>query len=259
VFLQNVADKIAHAGTRLDRERELDRAKVPWVVGAAATNDDAKVTSFSSRGRKPSYNGVTNYDRREVLANTRDHYENGGGSGPFGIYRNGVGANGNSVVSTMAPNDPLRGTDNGDNESLARPYYAAISGTSMSCSMTACVTALINDAYRQNNGEFPAPIDVLNTLEATARDARTDHNPHNIGAGYIDADAAVERPEAANLAGFDEVELARSGETPEFVFTPNGSRADDGSVFTAGQTNQVDITLTETDTEAVVRDTIPFG
>ena len=84
MFLQNVADKIAHAGTRLDREREFDRAKAPWVVGAAATDDDAKVTSFSSRGRKPSYNGVTNYDRREVLANTRDHYENGGGSVPSG-------------------------------------------------------------------------------------------------------------------------------------------------------------------------------
>ena len=37
------------------------------------------------------------------------------------------------------------------------------------------------------------------------------------------------------------------------------SRSDDGSAFYGGQTNQVDITLTEADTEAVVRDTIPFG
>ena len=58
-------------------------AKAPWVVGVAATDDEAKVTGSSSRGRKPSY-GVTNYDRREVLANTRDHYENGGGSVPSG-------------------------------------------------------------------------------------------------------------------------------------------------------------------------------
>ncbi|WP_154019030.1 S8 family serine peptidase [Halococcus agarilyticus] len=234
-------------------------AKAPWVVGVAATDDEVKVTGFSSRGRKPSYDGVTNYDRQEALANARDHYENDGGSRPFGIYRNGVGANGASVVSTMAPNDPLQGTDNGDNESLARPYYAAISGTSMSCPVTAGVTALINDAYKQNHGEFPDPIDVLNTLEATARDARTDHNPYNIGAGFIDAAAAVERAEAGDLAGFDEVAIATEGTAPEFVFTPNGTRADDGSVFTAGQTNQVDITVTETATDVVVRDTIPFG
>ena len=37
------------------------------------------------------------------------------------------------------------------------------------------------------------------------------------------------------------------------------SRSDNGSAFYGGQTNQVDITLTEADTEAVVRDTIPFG
>lgn len=37
----------------------------------------------------------------------------------------------------------------------------------------------------------------------------------------------------------------------EFVFTPKGARADDGSAFTAGQTNQVNITLTEAETEAV--------
>lgn len=152
-----------------------------------------------------------------------------------------------------------QGTDNGDNESLARPFYAAISGTSMSCPVTAGAATLVNDAYKQNHGEFPAPIDVLNTLEATARDARTDHNPYNIGAGFIDAEAAVERAVADDLAGFSEVELASEGAAPDFVFTPTGSRSDDGSVFTAGQTNQVDITLDTADKAATVRDGIPFG
>ena len=52
------------------------------------------------------------------------------------------------------------------------------------------------------------------------------------------------------------MELVAEGTSPDFVFTPNGSRADNGSAFTAGQTNQVDTIATETDTKAVVRDTI---
>ena len=232
--------------------------KAPWVLGVAATDDETKVTSFSSRGRTPSYDGETNYDRQEALSNARDHYENGDGSGPFGVYRIGVGANGDYVMSTLAPSDPLQGYAAGTGREDTEAYYGRISGTSMSCPVTAGVTTLVVDAYRQNTGEFPDPIDVLNTIEATARDARTDHNPYNIGAGYIDAAAAVERAAAGDLAGFDEVELATEGTAPDFVFTPNGSRADDGSVFTAGQTDQVDITLTEADTAAVVRDTIPF-
>ena len=152
-------------------------AKAPWVLGVAATNDQTKVTNFSSRGRTPSYEGETNYDRQTALSNVRVHYENGGGSGPFGIYRNSVGAPGDLVMSTLAPNDPLQGYAAGTGQEDTLPYYGRISGTSMSCPVTTGCATLVVDAYKQNHGEFPAPIDVLNTLEATARDARTDHNP----------------------------------------------------------------------------------
>lgn len=137
-----------------------------------------------------------------------------------------------------------------------------LSGTSIASPTTAGLAALVIDAYRQNVGKYPEPLDVINTIEATARDARNDHNVYNIGAGFVDVAAAVKRAAAGDLASFSEVtetDYARQGEAPEFVFTPQGSRADDGSVFTAGQTNQVDITVTEADTKTVVRDTIPFG
>lgn len=236
-------------------------AKAPHNIGVAATTDQTAVTDFSSRGREPDYDGIANYDRQLALSNLREFYETGTGSRPYGIYRLGVGATGNLVVSTMAPNDPLQAGSADD----GLIYYAAISGTSMSCPTTAGVVALVIDAYRQNHGEYPAPLDVLNTIEATAHDARPDHNAYNIGTGFVDANAAVKRAEAGNLATFADVtteDYARNGEAPEPVFAPTGSRADDGSVFTAGQTNQVDLTVdslvTAGTATATVRDRIPF-
>ncbi len=239
-------------------------AKGPHVLGAAATNDETKVTDFSSRGRTPDFDGIVNYDREVAFENLREFYETGSALRPYGVYRPSVGAPGALVMSTLAPDDALQGyaatVDPAAQDT--EPYYGKVSGTSMASPVTAGLTALVIDAYRQNVGEYPDPIDVITTMEATARDARPDHNVYNIGMGFVDVEAAVKRAEAGDLAGFSEVttaDYAREGEAPEFVFTPNGSRADDGSAFTAGQTNQVDITLTEADTKTVIRDTIPFG
>lgn len=240
-------------------------AQGPHVLGAAATDDETKVTSFSSRGRTPDFDGIVNYDRQTAFENLREFYETGSASRPYGVYRPSVGAPGLLVMSTLAPDDALQSypTLIGKEEKQGtEPYYGKLSGTSMASPVTAGLVALVIDAYRQNVGEYPEPIDVITTIEATARDARADHNVYNIGTGFADVEAAVERAEAGELAGFSEVttaDYAREDEAPEFVFTPNGARDDDGSVFTAGQTDQVDITLTEADTEAVLRDTIPFG
>lgn len=190
-------------------------------------------------------------------------------TGPYGIYRPAVGAPGSLVMSTLAPEDPLQGYAAGlagaPEEQGTEAYYGKVSGTSMSGPVTAGCVALVYDAYKQNHGEFPDPIDVINTIEATARDGRNDHTVSNIGTGFVDVAAAVERAEAGNLADFSEVttaDYATEGDAPEPVFAPTGSRADDGSVFTAGQTNQVDITVesvaTAGDESATVRDRIPF-
>ena len=366
-------------------------AEAPHVLGVAATKDDAQVTGFSSRGRKPSYDGGgegAHYDRQAAFENLAAFYDTGfddqpvvaeetysgtvgpgssdagvgqsayetwtapddagfvelsvswtppgqdldiyvhegakdgpvvasgatlqnpetlsGGvsagetyfieirpfanvtasytvdltgrkalpdgeepTGPYGIYRPAVGAPGSLVLSTLAPEDPLQGYAAGlagaPDEQGTEAYYGKVSGTSMSGPVTAGIVALVYDAYRQNHGEFPDPIDVINTIEATARDGRDDHNVYNIGTGFVDAATAVERAEAGNLAGFDEVttaDYADAGSAPEPVFAPQGSRADDGSAFTAGQTNQVDITVESVATAdseaATVRDRIPF-
>jgi serine protease AprX len=374
-----------------DSNTYSDYAAGPHVLGVAATDDRAAVTDFSSRGRKPSYDGGgegAHYDRQAAFENLQDFYASGldqqpvvgeetysgtvgpgssdagvgqsayeewtspddagfveaeiswtpqgqdldiylhegakdgpvvasaaslanpellsGGidpgttyffevrpfanvtasytidlaarealpaseqpSGPYGIYRNGVGATGDFVLSTLAPGDPLQGyagvvgaPERQDTET----FYGVLSGTSMSGPTTAGICALVYDAYFQTTGEFPDPIDVINTVEATADDGRAGHNVYNIGTGFVDADAAVERAAADDLAGFDEVttaDYASAGDAPEPVFAPTGSRADDGSVFTAGQTNQVDITVDAIDTAgddaATVRDAIPFG
>ena len=146
--------------------------KAPHVLGVAANKDDKTVTDFSSRGRKPSYDGETNYDRKEALGNLETYYESGDAAGPLGIYRDGVGAPGNAVMSTMNPNDPLQGL-NPDDE----PYYAAISGTPMSCPGIAGIATLVIDAARQNGEGTPDSIDVLKTIEATADERWTVTTP----------------------------------------------------------------------------------
>ncbi|WP_254536108.1 S8 family serine peptidase [Halomarina litorea] len=177
-----------------------DYAKAPHVLSVAATKDDRTVTDFSSRGRAASTGA--NYDRKTALDNLRAYYDSGSTSGPVGLYRNGVGAPGNAVMSTMSPADPLQDGD-------TNLYYAAISGTSMSCPVTSGSATLVVDAYTQTQGSEPAPIDVLNTVEATAYEAHEGYTPANVGAGFVDALAAVTRAENGNLAGFGDVTLTQ--------------------------------------------------
>lgn len=168
-------------------------AKAPYVLGVGATNDQRQVTEFSSRG-DPS----GNFDRQRALSNLE-----AGNGDPVALERVGVGAPGNAIVSTVSPGDTLNQTDP-DTE----PYYATLSGTSMSCPCVSGIAALLIDAHQQNGHGTPAPIDVLNTIEATATTDRNDYNTINIGAGFIDSVAAVSRAEDGDLAGFDEVTLA---------------------------------------------------
>ena len=95
----------------------------------------------------------------------------------------------------MTSNDPLQEGSADD----GRPYYATISGTSMSCPATAGIATLVVDAYQQNNGSEPTPIDVLNTIEATSKKPKDSYTPANMGAGFPDGYAAVVRAEAGDL------------------------------------------------------------
>jgi serine protease AprX len=287
-------------------------ATAPHVLGAAATHDDKTITDFSSRGRRPSYDGPTNYKRKKALDNLYEYHaadktetqvDSGSYSGtvgptesefhrwdapskagyvegtlswtpsdedvdfylregstdgdvvasgatlnepetlsglveggttyyfevrpyanvtadytveftayegvkrdvtPMGVYRPGVAATGNLVMSTLAPEDPLQGYYE-DPET----WYGRISGTSMACPVTAGAATLVVDAYKQTHGENPDPVDVLNTLEAEAEESVHDsYAVYNAGAGYVDAYDAVDRAEDGNWGSFGEVTLA---------------------------------------------------
>ncbi|MFB9809360.1 hypothetical protein ACFFQF_31675 [Haladaptatus pallidirubidus] len=168
-------------------------------------------------------------------------------SGPYGIYRPSVGTPGDYVMSTLSENDAYQTyptiTEHPEKQGT-EVWYGRLSGTSMASPVLCGISTLVYDAYYQNHGEFPDPLDVVKLVEATATDARTGHNTWNIGAGFADATTAVERAESGNLATFNEVNLAVDGEVTESIFHAQGTRVDDGSAFTAGQTNQVELTLT---------------
>ncbi|WP_227375346.1 hypothetical protein [Haladaptatus halobius] len=166
---------------------------------------------------------------------------------PVGLYRPAVGTPGDMVMSTLGSTDPLDayGAD-------TEAYYGPMSGTSMACP-AAGVCVLVLDAAHKN-GYDPSPIEVINTVEATARDVHTVYTPWNVGAGFVDAEAAVMRAEAGDFAKFGETTLANP-DTPTSL-SVTGSRADDGSAFIGGQTNRVDLTIAA-DESVRVRDRIP--
>jgi serine protease AprX len=182
--------------------------KAPHVLGVAATEDDQTVTDFSSRGRPQDGSwDDDNDDRGVAYENLTALYEGVPEDeidGPLGIYRNGVAAKGGDVISTLNPADPLNVAD--PDEEL---FYGPMSGTSMSCPVAAGCATLVVDAYYETHGEYPDAIDVLNTLEATAvEDVHDGYTAESVGAGYVDALAAVERAEDGDLAGFDEIDTA---------------------------------------------------
>ncbi|WP_158055298.1 S8 family serine peptidase [Halorussus halophilus] len=180
-------------------------AKAPQVLGVAATKDDKTVTDFSSRGRTHQSGGVDpdNWDRQTALNNLQDYYDTGSASGPIGVYRPGIGAPGNAIVSTMSPADALQSQSPDD----GRLWYATISGTSMACPMTAGVATLVVDAYRQNNSDDIGPMELLNTLTAEAEDVHSGYTPYNIGSGFVDAYDAVSRAENGNVGTFSDTTL----------------------------------------------------
>jgi len=173
---------------------------------------------------------------------------------PYGIYRPTVGNDGDFKMSTFAPNDPLNATSVDD-----EVYYGRISGTSMSSPGLIGCAALVFDAYKQNFGAFPEPVEVLKLIEATARSSRESHNAYNIGAGYTTVVEAVRRAEDGNLAAFDEVDVATGGEVTESLFYADGSREGDADAYTAGQSARTTITVEVAESGAIVRDRIPFG
>lgn len=189
---------------------------------------------------------------------------------PYGVYRPSVGTPGDFVMSTLAPTDPLQGygviqqNAGAQADSAQEPYYGKLSGTSMSGPVLCGICALVYDAYFQNHGEWPDPMDVIVTVEATARDVLNEYTTWNIGAGFADAEAAVSLAERGTLVTAEQYEgwvdltggIADGADDPDGAFRVEGERTDDGRRFVNGAENQVTLTVDPSRT-ARVRDRIP--
>jgi hypothetical protein len=182
-------------------------------------------------------------------------------SGPLGLYRPSVIAPGNGVVSTMGVSAlKAAGPTYGGDPQESGVFYSALSGTSMSCPVTSGVVCQVIEAYYRNNGgEYPTPEQVFRLIEGGADPNRSeDYTPYNAGAGMVNALRSARFAEKGFVPGYDDISLANEG-TLEFL-SAAGSRVDDGSLFTGGQSNKVDIEITDLSHEVVeAREVMPEG
>ena len=189
--------------------------------------------------------------------------------GPLGVYRPGVIAPGHAVISTQGASALKALDEEGPTSTRTGPLYTALSGTSMSCPVTAGIAALVMEAWYTNNGEeYPTPDQVIRIIEGTAEeDVEDTYTPYNVGAGFVNARKAVETAVEGEVPDYTEITLPAAevddGDDTDVPDEPDlsasGSRADDGQVFTGGQTNQIDITVEEASDPVVVTDEVPDG
>lgn len=233
----------------------LNETKEPFVLSVAAADDGQAPANFTSRGVIGG-----NHDRQTALENVARIYEDddvdgeADVDGPIRLERPGVAAKGHNVMSTQSAEQAFyalgavpASTEPG--EQTSQPLYGTLSGTSMACPTTVGCTALFVDAYYDEHGEYPNPIDTINAMEATSREAADGcYDRVTVGAGYVDAKAAVEAAlgggglppgidemdelppglqdgdlppglarRDSELPGFDDVELAAPAEEPDEV------------------------------------------
>lgn len=196
----------------------LNETKDPFALSVGATDAEKVMAGFSSRGIPDG-----THDRKTTLANIarlyREGLEVGEIEGSIELERPGVVAKGDSVISTNSPEQAYYYT--GAAGSAGEPLYAQLSGTSMACPTTAGCVALFLAAYRDEHGEYPSPVDTINTLEATAREAdNPTYNRVSAGAGHVDVAAAVEAALGADGRQADQEALppeARIEALPESV------------------------------------------
>jgi len=192
-----------------------------------------------------------------------------GDARPITLYRPGVSAHGNLVMSTQDKADVLGPLgEAGD----AEPFYGRLSGTSMSCPGAAGIAMLVQQAYRDESGEELSPIDLIRVLEHAAADHNPNYNAVNTGAGFVDAEAAVTTAErlATGDLSISDLETGRDAlvEPPTKVTPPDeidltaaGSRRTDSSVNGDSRTQRVEVTVSDFNEQATgaveVYDEIP--
>lgn len=147
--------------------------KAPWVIAVAAGDSQRNLASFSSRGT-PGGGGTFTLDGKTWTWEDRPT----------------VTAPGVLVVSTRAISPiGVIGTDDDIAGGIAPehlPYYTTLSGTSMAAPHVAGIVALMLDA-----NPTLTPLKIKEILQATA--TPIPYATWEVGAGYVDAHAAVTR------------------------------------------------------------------
>jgi serine protease AprX len=174
---------------------------------------------------------------------------------PVTLFRPSLSTHGTAVMSTIDKYDALGPLGPAYGGSGTEPFYTRLSGTSMACPGAAGIGALAIEAYRANHpeGDSPDPADVIRVMESTARDFNPNYNAYNTGAGFVDAEAAVDSAEelaagettVADLQTGQDALVDPAEKTTITALSASGSRSDDGSAFTGGQTNQVTLTVSD--------------
>jgi serine protease AprX len=196
------------AFTDYDPEHPVNRATdAAWAAGISvvfgAGNDGTRTDSlnmFSSHPRAISVGGGRK-DGQQAFFSSK-------GVPGSAHWRPTVTAPGEAIVSvrattgfTMTAADASGGADNPDaatgNDTA---YYAASSGTSMAAPHVAGVIALVQQAARATHGRWLTPLEVRNLLQNTAR-AMPGYQHYSVGAGYVDAYAAVQAAVAGTGTG----------------------------------------------------------
>jgi serine protease AprX len=148
-------------------------AKAPWVISVAAGDKQGKLADFSSRGVK---NGGGTFTLNGETWTWED--------------RPTITAPGVDIISTrvLAPVSSLSLTDDVNKiEPAYLPFYTLMSGTSMATPHVAGIAALMLEA-----NPSLSPVQVKQILQNTATNM-PGMEPWEVGAGYVNAYAAVDR------------------------------------------------------------------
>lgn len=192
------------AGNAGPSKDTLRMTQAPFYLSVGATDADMEMAGFSSRG-----DPAGNHTRQTALENVERLYAEDLAvdevDGPLALARPGLVAKGDGVTSAAS----LVGYHGKGSSTVNDPRYGTGGGTSLSCPTAAGCTALFLDAYYDEHGTFPTPVETINAMEATAREAAHESfETISAGAGYVDALTAIERTIDGDMPGFEDVELA---------------------------------------------------
>ncbi|MFP5220528.1 MAG: S8 family serine peptidase [Actinomycetes bacterium] len=201
------------AFTDYDPEHPVNRATdAAWAAGInvvfGAGNDGTRTDSlnmFSAHPRAISAGGGRK-DGHQAFFSSR-------GVPGSPLWRPTVTAPGENIASVRATTgftvwgaDAGAGSANPDApEGDDRLWYATSSGTSMAAPHVSGVIALVQEAAHRERGIYLTPDQVRNLLQNTARPMSPQYQHYSVGAGYVDAYAAVQAAAAGtHLEPYDD-------------------------------------------------------